>query len=409
MCGLFGWQLSPQALEAGDVHSLATILAMFSERRGDESWGVFMVGGKHETPTLLKNVGSIKKTCRVRDIIAPQVVGHTRKATTGKVTQQNAHPFIWNNLVGAHNGFVYGHEQLNTKYKRDFEVDSQHLIAHIAEGKDLTELSGSGTVSYVKLDKPSAIYLGRGSGSDLVVYGIGPRSKPIGIVWASIANWVDDALMMAGFHDIWTFNTGIQKLYRVEGYELFEEGEFPFGYSQNRVRTIYQNDSMETTHTGNPYCGMANHGYRGRTLFDSREYGKEKGGARPKMTQVSKSELEVLPEHLKKNPEVGNVESEGKDQETDASTFQCDGCGDWGKLVASFEGNVDGITYYNNIDQYLCLHCAMYWSQQTCGRTVVPKLRLIPREREKGKEAKDEVKSTNDKTNDSSENPDNNH
>lgn len=299
MCGLFGWSLSEEAVEKCDLHALATLLAFQANARGDESWGVLKITPDAATQ-VLKDVGSIRRTCKVKNILAPTVVGHTRKATTGKVTQENAHPFTHGKVIGAHNGFIWDHAELNKEHKRDFNVDSQHLIAHIAEEKPLDELGGNGTVSYINTDNPRVVYLGRGAGSDLAVYGIGTVKKPIGVVWASIGFWIKDALDMAGLEENFTYTTYLQSLYKIENFELYEAGKFPLGPSRRRTHEITQHDSAAWS--GYP-MQQPSYGYRGRTLFDSKDYDKTHQSTplpKPEMTQLSKRDVDELPEHLKK-------------------------------------------------------------------------------------------------------------
>jgi hypothetical protein len=227
VCGLFGWQLAPDAAKYGSIEILAAILAMRNESRGDESWGI--ASRDATTPwSIEKNVGSIVRTCDIRRVINYHVIGHTRKATTGAITPRNAHPFVYKNIIGAHNGYIRNHKELNAKYQRECEVDSEHIFMHIADNLPLDELRGVGTVTYTKVDEPDAIYLGRARMSDLEVAQLG-TDVPYGIVWSSSPFSLYDALHMSGFTDCVRIDTREKRLYRVYNHTCVEVGDFDFG------------------------------------------------------------------------------------------------------------------------------------------------------------------------------------
>lgn len=100
--------------------------------RGFDSTGVFGINKygnliSHKTaqaaPTALRTttfnefIGKIFSDYRI-------VVGHNRASTRGATTDENAHPFIEDNICLVHNGTLHSHKQLADK-----EVDS-HAICH---------------------------------------------------------------------------------------------------------------------------------------------------------------------------------------------------------------------------------------------------------------------------------------
>lgn len=57
------------------------------------------------------------------------LIGHNRYATKGAVNNVNAHPFDFDNIVGAHNGTLRAYAQLDDA--KSFEVDSECLYSHL--------------------------------------------------------------------------------------------------------------------------------------------------------------------------------------------------------------------------------------------------------------------------------------
>jgi len=354
MCGLFGWSLSEKALEDIELHTLAAVLAFNAERRGDDSWGVASWVTK-ELPTIRKNIGSIKKTCKIRSFLAPNVLGHTRKATTGAITVENAHPFHIGRIIGAHNGFVFDHEQLNHQFKREFTCDSQHIFAHINEKRPIRDLSASGTVTYIDIEQPNTTWLGRGATSDLVVCGVGTLENCLGVVWASVGMWIEDALAMAGCQEHFTFSTKPRSLYSVHEFRLWEEGDFNlYGYSTYITPSSYC--GYGGWHTTDKRHSVSTPNTQGDKFWEDYHTRKDR--------ELTRGDLEHLPASLKKNQEIDSLASR-QDKEAETGHSQCDSCLHWGVRVDDYEEDPGGIVRYPQIDQDLCFTCAAWWGSDT--------------------------------------------
>lgn len=181
MCGIIGYK----GLENASAKIIDCLKRL--EYRGYDSWGIAVQSGK---------IYVIKKTGKISDIKADDLflpessvgIGHTRWATSGKVTDNNAHPFSSsdNSFVLAHNGIVENYKELKERlikigYIFKSETDTEVIVRLIEEElkyslnfrnavqKAFQKLDGRNTIIILKND--SEIYAAR-NGSPLVL-GIG--------------------------------------------------------------------------------------------------------------------------------------------------------------------------------------------------------------------------------------------
>lgn len=99
--------------------------------RGPDSTGMFSVANDGTTDILKEAVPSFSfmEKDPVKDLLKKAyncstfLVGHNRKATQGKITDENAHPFVDGNIVLVHNGSLWNHRSVE-----QVDVDS-HAIA----------------------------------------------------------------------------------------------------------------------------------------------------------------------------------------------------------------------------------------------------------------------------------------
>lgn len=186
MCGIFGVINSsrPHATSKKYTVSYLTKGKEFIEQgfitsgvRGLDSSGIFQVdsdGTKymHKLPVCGSLFIEDKATRAFLNDAdsSPLTVCHVRAATQGRVHLNNAHPFqVWSkdkkkNIIGVHNGTINGWQAKAGKDSSLYGVDSEWLLAHIAEeGADAFETISNGSFSlvWVDSDRPDEVLFAR--------------------------------------------------------------------------------------------------------------------------------------------------------------------------------------------------------------------------------------------------------
>ncbi|MBN2466427.1 glutamine--fructose-6-phosphate transaminase (isomerizing) [candidate division WOR-3 bacterium] len=205
MCGIVGY-VGPR--------NLANVILVGLERleyRGYDSCGIAAIDGGL---TIRKTAGRLQ---RLKEMLATSPVtgnlgvGHTRWATHGKVTDENAHPFTgcYGRMALVHNGIIENYRELRQRLSAEghrfvSETDTETIV-HLIEShhkqdlvtavrKAAAELVGSYAIVVVSADEPdrlvamkvgSPLVIGQGEGEHVIasdaqaLVGIARRMVPM--------------------------------------------------------------------------------------------------------------------------------------------------------------------------------------------------------------------------------------
>lgn len=160
MCGIFGY--------VGDKPAPQTILNGLKrlEYRGYDSWGISVINGSEEIETQ-KNIGYIPSQVDTLPSTSNIGIGHTRWATHGGVTINNAHPHLSKkyNFTIAQNGIVENYDTLKHSLKEkgypfETEVDTEVILRLVEEQLDNgLELKGALIQTFKQLDGRNTVIL----------------------------------------------------------------------------------------------------------------------------------------------------------------------------------------------------------------------------------------------------------
>ena len=181
MCGIVGY--------VGNQDAVPILLNGLSklEYRGYDSAGVAIQRG--EKIEIRRSVGkliNLQKSLEQKAITGMCGIGHTRWATHGKPSEQNAHPHRSESCVLVHNGIIENYVELKQRlvkdgYKFQSETDTEvvaHLIdTHMKKGKlhladavraTAREIRGSYAIAVISEREPGLLIAAR-SGCPLVI------------------------------------------------------------------------------------------------------------------------------------------------------------------------------------------------------------------------------------------------
>lgn len=227
MCGIFGF--------CGQTNRVSTLIKGLKslEYRGYDSAGLAFIN-KNNKIELHKKSGKVSELEKSVNLKAVFNIGisHTRWATHGKATENNAHPHISykKNFCIVHNGIIENYEELYKKYLKNVKLSSEtdtEIIAHLLEKfyqnnvvetlqKVCELIKGSYAFAVISTYEPNKIFLAKKSSP--LMFGEGKK----GLFFSS---------------DINTLNLFCNKIFKLEDddFVMLESGKYQI-INSNKTR-----------------------------------------------------------------------------------------------------------------------------------------------------------------------------
>lgn len=245
MCGITGFIGKSKANP-----DLLKILMLYNQERGEDSAGMF------QNELLSRMMGKASDNLLLQYNVEPSeyFIGHTRKASFGSSKNiDNAHPFQFGRIVGAHNGTLTNTYALEKKYDINEDIDSKVIFKRLSTGNldVLSDFNGAAAIIYYNIDE-KCMYVFRNSERPLFR---GKRDE--GMYISSI----ESSLKCIGCTNIKEFQEDY--LYKIEKGEIKETKKIkrnPIVYASSQTSMFEHNKSSHYANTTSTdrYVEMAN-------------------------------------------------------------------------------------------------------------------------------------------------------
>lgn len=315
MCGIVGY------IGHGNVQEVLVNGLEKLEYRGYDSAGIYVAEEKGKGH-LFKEVGRIAALKEIVDFELPATVGvgHTRWATHGAASQQNAHPHQSSSTRFSlvHNGVIENYQQLQAEYLSDVvlssETDTEIVVALIeyflvTEGlttkdafkRTLEVIEGSYALGLVDVENPTVLYaaknkspllIGRGEGFNVIASDamatIDVTSEYVEIKDKELITLTQDAVIIENFAgetverssyvaeiDASDLDKGAYPFYMLKEVDEqpavlrrllqnYQGDDQQFAFEADMMKTLLASDRVYIVACGTSY----NAGWIGRSLFE---------------------------------------------------------------------------------------------------------------------------------------------
>ncbi|MDD9940723.1 MAG: glutamine--fructose-6-phosphate transaminase (isomerizing) [Myxococcales bacterium] len=237
MCGIVGYIGTQQCVPIL-IDGLRKL-----EYRGYDSAGLAIHDGKGiELVRAVGKLRALEEATRERNTLEGTLgIGHTRWATHGGVSEENAHPHVAGDIALIHNGIIENHSALRKRLEGDgaaiaSDTDTEivaHLVdAHVRAGKDLVEgvrdalqeVEGAYAIAVVSRKDPSRLVVAKNASP--LVLGVGDGENFAG---SDIPALLEHTRRMVIMED------GQMAVLRRDGIELFTLSGDPVEVVERRV------------------------------------------------------------------------------------------------------------------------------------------------------------------------------
>ena len=260
MCGIVGYVGKNRSVVDVLIDGLRRL-----EYRGYDSSGIAVA--KEDSFSVVRSIGKLKnleEVLRDKELKGTSGIGHTRWATHGKPSQENAHPHCSNRTAIVHNGIVENYRELKSDLESQgrlfFSETDTEVLAHLIDmelekGFGLLEsviavtqsLNGSYALAAIEERTPGNIVVAKNGGSPLVL-GLSEREVFLASDVPAILPFTRQMLFMED-GEFAVLNEDGVKLVDVSGEAILREPEDlewnPMSINKGRYDTFMQKEIFE--------------------------------------------------------------------------------------------------------------------------------------------------------------------
>jgi len=260
MCGIVGYVGKNRSVVDVLIDGLRRL-----EYRGYDSSGIAVA--KEDSFSVVRSIGKLKnleEVLRDKELKGISGIGHTRWATHGKPSKENAHPHCSNRTAIVHNGIVENYRELKSDLESQgrlfFSETDTEVLAHLIDmelekGFSLLEsviavtqsLNGSYALAAIEERTPGNIVVAKNGGSPLVL-GLSEREVFLASDVPAILPFTRQMLFMED-GEFAVLNEDGVKLVDVSGEAILREPEDlewnPMSINKERYETFMQKEIFE--------------------------------------------------------------------------------------------------------------------------------------------------------------------